>query len=113
MGELWHVHIRPQYTKLYSLRLGFKPIVKDHIIALYTLLPAMKGAKADLLKQALQDPFFSLSDDAQQRYRLPVKFCIMNETEFFDVSPTEGEMTPHDHSVPITVSVRQEALEVG
>jgi len=43
------------YKVICLWELDAQPIVKNHIIALYTLLPAMQGAKADLLKQALEE----------------------------------------------------------
>ncbi len=35
--------------------LDAEPIVKKHITSLYTLLPTMRGAKPDLLSQALKE----------------------------------------------------------
>ena len=44
------------YYKVICLwELDAQPVVKNHILSLYTLLPAMRGAKPDLLKQALNE----------------------------------------------------------
>lgn len=43
------------YKSICLWELDAEPIVKHHIICLYTLLPAMKGAGADLLQQALRE----------------------------------------------------------
>jgi predicted transposase YdaD len=43
------------YKVICLWELDAQPIVKNHIIALYTLLPAMQGAYPDLLKQALDE----------------------------------------------------------
>ena len=43
------------YKVICLWKLDAQPIVKNHIIALYTLLPAMQGAKPDLLKRALEE----------------------------------------------------------
>jgi len=43
------------YKVICLWELDAQPIVKNHILSLYTLLPAMRGAKPDLLKQALQE----------------------------------------------------------
>jgi predicted transposase YdaD len=43
------------YKVICLWELNAQSIVKNHILSLYTLLPAMQGAKPDLLKQALEE----------------------------------------------------------
>jgi predicted transposase YdaD len=43
------------YKVICLWELDAQPIVKNHILSLYSLLPAMRGAKPDLLKQALEE----------------------------------------------------------
>jgi predicted transposase YdaD len=43
------------YKVICLWELDAQPIVKNHILSLYTLLPAMQGAKPDLLQQALEE----------------------------------------------------------
>jgi hypothetical protein len=47
--------VRATHYKVICLwELDAQPIVKNRILSLYTLLPAMRGANPDLLKHALQ-----------------------------------------------------------
>ncbi len=43
------------YKVICLWELDAQPVVKNHILSLYTLLPGMRGANADLLKQALEE----------------------------------------------------------
>ncbi len=43
------------YKVLCLWKLAAEPFVRDHVVCMYTLLPAMQGASATLLKQALKE----------------------------------------------------------
>ena len=52
-GDELFLAFHPKVICLWEL--DAQPIVKKHIMSLYILLPTMRGAKADLLSQALKE----------------------------------------------------------
>ncbi len=74
------------YKTICLWELDADPIVKNRVYCLYTVLPAMKGAKAELLKQALHEmvehyPRHQLGHRLIRFHRIMRRATVMSEEE--------------------------------